>query len=199
MAYRNNPRRRVCLVLDAHALSLTSGQLAKILSRSEEGLHISLRSDTEFWRQVNAARKRLERRVHFSTERIAEIIGLSWTPGDLRSNVRLQWLIPGFTAKTVGLVRTPFRRLSHACNVVRMSGKRWGLKQPDVGQARHGSQRIGGREGPGKGAAGTGHRLWRQESRGDICPAISSQGQGYAVGPNPRSRPGRRSAAGCDD
>ena len=56
---------------------LTTGQLAKILSRSEEGLRISLRSDTEFSRQVNAARKRLGRRVYFLTEKIAEIIGLS--------------------------------------------------------------------------------------------------------------------------
>jgi hypothetical protein len=54
-----------------------TGQLAKILSRSEEGLRISLRSDTEFSRQVNAARKRFGRRVYFSTEKIAEIIGLS--------------------------------------------------------------------------------------------------------------------------
>jgi hypothetical protein len=48
---------------------LTTGLLAKILSRSEEGLRISLRSDTEFSRQVNAARKRFGRRVYFSTEK----------------------------------------------------------------------------------------------------------------------------------
>jgi hypothetical protein len=47
---------------------LTTGQLAKILSRSEEGLRISFRSDTELSRQVNAARKRFGR-VYFSTEK----------------------------------------------------------------------------------------------------------------------------------
>jgi hypothetical protein len=41
---------------------LTTGQLAKILSRCEKGLRISLRSDTEFSRQINAARKRFDRR-----------------------------------------------------------------------------------------------------------------------------------------
>jgi integrase len=63
------------------------------VSRSEEGLRISLRSDTEFSRQVNAARKRLGRRVYFSTEKIAEIIGLSQVPSDFLSNRRLSFLI----------------------------------------------------------------------------------------------------------
>jgi hypothetical protein len=54
---------------------LTLQNLAATLSRSPEGLRLSLRSDSDFARQVNAARVRLGRRVYFSTLKIAAIIG----------------------------------------------------------------------------------------------------------------------------
>ena len=55
---------------------LTVVQLAKILDRSSEGLRISLRSESDFARQVNAARVRLGRRVYFSSVKIAAVIGI---------------------------------------------------------------------------------------------------------------------------
>lgn len=55
---------------------LTLGQLAKILDRSAEGLRISLRSQSDFARKVNATRVRLGRRVYFSSTKIADVIGI---------------------------------------------------------------------------------------------------------------------------
>lgn len=49
-------------------------QLAKVLDRSAEGLRISLRSETDWTRHINAARLKLGRRVYFRTAEIAKIL-----------------------------------------------------------------------------------------------------------------------------
>ena len=56
---------------------MTLANLSETLARSREGLRISLRTECEFSRRVNATRVRLGRRVYFSTVKIAEIIGIN--------------------------------------------------------------------------------------------------------------------------
>jgi len=64
--------------IKTHGPLLTIAQLAKILSRSEEGLRISLRTKTsEFSRQLYAAKKQYGRRIYFSVEKIADILEIS--------------------------------------------------------------------------------------------------------------------------
>ena len=53
---------------------LSIAQLAKVLDRSAEGLRVSLRNDTEWARQLNAAKMKLGRRVYFRTSQIAEVL-----------------------------------------------------------------------------------------------------------------------------
>jgi hypothetical protein len=53
-------------------LSVT--QLAKVLDRSAEGLRISLRSNSEWSRHINAAKLKLGRRVYFRTAEIAKVL-----------------------------------------------------------------------------------------------------------------------------
>jgi len=45
------------------------------LDRSAEGLRVSLRNDTEWARQLNAAKMKLGRRVYFRTAEIAKFLG----------------------------------------------------------------------------------------------------------------------------
>jgi len=54
---------------------LSMAQLAKVLDRSAEGLRVSLRNDTEWARQRNAAKMKLGRRVYFRTAEIAKFLG----------------------------------------------------------------------------------------------------------------------------
>ena len=54
---------------------LSMAQLAKVLDRSAEGLPVSLRNDTEWARQFNAAKMKLGRRVYFRTAEIAKFLG----------------------------------------------------------------------------------------------------------------------------
>jgi hypothetical protein len=54
---------------------LSMAQLAKVLDRSAEGLRVSLRNDTEWARQFNAAKMKLGRRVYFRTAEIAKFLG----------------------------------------------------------------------------------------------------------------------------
>lgn len=49
-------------------------QLAKVLDRSAEGLRISLRSDSDWSRPINAAKLKLGRRVYFRTAEIAKVL-----------------------------------------------------------------------------------------------------------------------------
>ena len=53
---------------------LSMAQLAKVLDRSAEGLRVSLRNDTEWAKQLNAAKMKLGRRVYFRTSQIAEVL-----------------------------------------------------------------------------------------------------------------------------
>lgn len=54
---------------------LSMAQLAKVLDRSAEGLRVSLRNDTKWARQINAAKMKLGRRVYFRTAEIAKFLG----------------------------------------------------------------------------------------------------------------------------
>jgi len=54
---------------------LSMAQLAKVLDRSAEGLRVSLRNDTEWARQLNAAKMKLGRRGYFRTAEIAKFLG----------------------------------------------------------------------------------------------------------------------------
>lgn len=49
-------------------------QLAKVLDRSSEGLRISLRTDCEWTRTINAAKLKLGRRVYFRTSEVARML-----------------------------------------------------------------------------------------------------------------------------
>lgn len=49
-------------------------QLAKILDRSPDGLRISLRTDCEWTRAINATKLKLGRRVYFRTSEVARIL-----------------------------------------------------------------------------------------------------------------------------
>lgn len=53
---------------------MTLVHLAQELHRSPDGLRISLRSGQAWASEINAARKKLGRRVYFDTAKIAEII-----------------------------------------------------------------------------------------------------------------------------
>jgi len=49
-------------------------QLAGLLDRSVEGLRISLRTDSDWTRLINAGRLKLGRRVYFRTADIAKVL-----------------------------------------------------------------------------------------------------------------------------
>ncbi len=53
---------------------LSIAQLATLLSRSPEGLRISLRGRAEWVQQINAGRLRLGRRVYFRTSAISQLL-----------------------------------------------------------------------------------------------------------------------------
>ena len=53
---------------------MSVAQLATVLDRSAEGLRISLRSDTDWSRPINAANLKLGRRVYFRTAEISMIL-----------------------------------------------------------------------------------------------------------------------------
>lgn len=53
---------------------LSVAQLAKVLNRSTEGLRISLRSESDWSRAVNAAKLKLGRRVYFRTSEIVKVL-----------------------------------------------------------------------------------------------------------------------------
>lgn len=53
---------------------MTMEALAKTLDRSKEGLRVGLSSSSDLSIAINAAKKKIGRRVYFKTEAIAEII-----------------------------------------------------------------------------------------------------------------------------
>ena len=53
---------------------LSVAQLAKVLHRSAEGLRITLRSQSDWAKPINAAKLKLGRRVYFKTAEIALVL-----------------------------------------------------------------------------------------------------------------------------
>jgi hypothetical protein len=53
---------------------LSVAQLAQVLDRSAEGLRISLRTESDWSKSINAARLKLGRRVYFRTAEIAQVL-----------------------------------------------------------------------------------------------------------------------------
>ncbi len=62
------------ILVDRYGTLMTLAHLAQELHRSPEGLRISLRSGAGWATQINAARKKLGRRVYFDTARIAALL-----------------------------------------------------------------------------------------------------------------------------
>ena len=61
-------------LIEKYGPLLTLAQLAQILDRSQEGLRLTLRSASPLARQLNGARLKIGRRVHFRTASVATII-----------------------------------------------------------------------------------------------------------------------------
>lgn len=53
---------------------LSVAMLAKVLDRSAEGLRISLRTDSDWSKPINAAKLKIGRRVYFQTAEIATVL-----------------------------------------------------------------------------------------------------------------------------
>ncbi len=53
---------------------MSVAHLAQCLDRSPEGLRISLRTDSDWSRPINAAKHKLGRRVYFKTAAIARVL-----------------------------------------------------------------------------------------------------------------------------
>lgn len=60
---------------------MSVAQLAKVLSRSAEGLRISLRTESDWSKPINAARLKLGRRVYFRTAEVANVLSGQNIPG----------------------------------------------------------------------------------------------------------------------
>jgi len=61
-------------LLTKYGALLTVSQLAEILSRSSEGIRISLRASTPWAEKINRARLKVGRRVYFRTAEIAQFL-----------------------------------------------------------------------------------------------------------------------------
>jgi hypothetical protein len=60
---------------DKHGVLLSVEVLAQVMDRSADGLRLSLAANRSQWaQQINAAKVRIGRRVHFRTELIAALI-----------------------------------------------------------------------------------------------------------------------------
>lgn len=60
---------------------LSVAQLAKVLSRSAEGLRVSLRTESDWSKPINAAKLKLGRRVYFRTAEVANVLSGQNIPG----------------------------------------------------------------------------------------------------------------------
>lgn len=60
---------------------LSVAQLAKVLDRSAEGLRISLRTESDWSKPINAAKLKLGRRVYFRTAEVANVLSGQNIPG----------------------------------------------------------------------------------------------------------------------
>lgn len=63
------------LLFDKYGPLLTLTQTAEILHRSPDGLRVSLFKDNALSRKLNPAKCKIGRRVYFSVEAIAKILG----------------------------------------------------------------------------------------------------------------------------
>lgn len=54
---------------------MTLDQLAKLLDRSREGLRVTMHSNSDLGTQLQLARIKIGRRIHFKTALIAKILG----------------------------------------------------------------------------------------------------------------------------
>ena len=61
-------------LLKNYGALLTISSLATVLSRSREGLRLSLRRDSEWTRQINAARVKIGKRIYFRTGEISLVL-----------------------------------------------------------------------------------------------------------------------------
>lgn len=55
---------------------LSIAQLAAVLDRSREGIRISLRTDSDWSKHLNAAKLKLGRRIYFRTAEIALVLSV---------------------------------------------------------------------------------------------------------------------------
>jgi hypothetical protein len=62
------------VLTDQYGPLMSVAHLAKVLDRSEEGLRISLRSDSSWSKAINAAKLKLGRRVYFRTAEVAKVL-----------------------------------------------------------------------------------------------------------------------------
>jgi hypothetical protein len=60
-------------LLKNYGALVTVSQLAVVLSRSAEGLRLSLRRDSDWAKQINAARVRIGRRIYYRTAEVARV------------------------------------------------------------------------------------------------------------------------------
>lgn len=60
-------------LLQTYGALVTVNQLAAVLSRSAEGLRLSLRRDSDWAKQLNAARVKVGRRIYFRTVEVARV------------------------------------------------------------------------------------------------------------------------------
>lgn len=60
---------------------MSVAQLAKVLDRSAEGLRISLRTESDWSKPLNAAKLKLGRRVYFRTAEVANVLSGQNIPG----------------------------------------------------------------------------------------------------------------------
>lgn len=62
------------LLFDRYGPLLTLSNVAELLSRSPDGLRVSLGRDNELAEKLNSAKKRIGRRVYFQVSAVAELI-----------------------------------------------------------------------------------------------------------------------------
>lgn len=62
------------ILIDLYGPLLSLEQLAVVLKRSKDGLRLTIRGDSDFAKKMQSARRRLGRRVYFSSILIGKII-----------------------------------------------------------------------------------------------------------------------------
>jgi hypothetical protein len=61
-------------LIDRYGPLLTLSDVAEILRRSPDGLRVSLGRESEISKKLNAAKKKIGRRVYFRVSAVAELI-----------------------------------------------------------------------------------------------------------------------------